>query len=189
MPKIEPKSPRVNEISVLRNYFWEGIAALLAICICLPPLSIARRNHLDYSSRSLFFLCAVHLLFAAWTVMTMRRTPIDTATAWKEVERVEEGCKAVLVVISIFFGLMRFFDTPRLALPSGGLDMLLTASALLVVGFIPYGPRLAGDNNAPDRAARQARVQRALKSHLLSGSLLSLALAVTNLQRFNPPIQ
>lgn len=92
------------------------------------------------------------------------------------------------MVISIFFGLMRFFDTPAIELPSGGFDLLLSGSAFLLAGFVPYGPRRTGENELAEPAICAARYRRTLKTYFLAGALLSLTLIVANLQRFNPPI-
>ena len=108
-----------------------------------------------------------------------------------EVDRVEDGCKAALLAMSVFFGLVRFMDTPSLSIPAGGGQLLLFGLTFVVIGMIPFGPMSYSEDKSSilDSHLRKARTRRATKALLLAAALLCLGLVVVNLQHLNLPFQ
>lgn len=147
------------------------------------PLVIAIRHSNYYLNVPTILVFGGAIAYVVWTVFTAARVSGSQEAAWQYVQRVEEGCNAILLALSIFFGLIQVFGTLDFGLPPHGFDLVLLSGAFTILGLVPYPPFLAA--GTPQAILRQIGARRATKALWLGGAAFALAVVVINLQRFD----
>lgn len=156
-----------------------------AILSALAPMSMIFHFPEHYRNWPTVIMIVLHCVYSSLVVSRNGQAFHDREILSNKIERTEDSAKAMLVIISIVFGVTNLKGAPEeLEFPPGGFQLILYGALFYIVCFTPFPPI---KNTSSDCAIMRRIVWHwKIKSVFLGAGLLYLAEVVLNLQRFNP---